>query len=543
MSKIKFYTHYPVSDAGVQSRKIPGFRYTRRLPNANDSSDAKSIIGSKINLPDCPAIRAKGIDPTKNYDLNELVIGTDQVLFNSSDYANRASNMMVGSSRDEFEYRWLKHTKGRIDYSDYFDDSISYFAQANYSAAFSAKGLAEEGVEQGTLNFKDENLSSIPASFSRSSEATYVGKDNRLQTAVENEPRIDWINGIPELLIERGSTNYNKHSEDLSVSNYTKHNISVSDGGVYLGKQFQKISPTNVSADTNWIRYESNRGSETIATVSFYAKSAGFRYVEVGRSSVAYNAIFDLEEGTVRKPVNAHNPSSNDASVLNATIKHVGNGVYYCTYTQYTVSVVVFSIYNTIGEAHLTTVDGVSGVEICMINDEDGISATSYIPTNGSIRSRSADSLTLAGIKAYLNSEEFTIVLNAPNSNGGTVLGDDSIIARNSSGDNLFAVNAIQENGQLSLKTWGLSGENANQLTADLAFTGRKTLTYDGNRFYEYSLNTSGDTITSSVIQSNWKNLNELLLNGSTDYDNVMRYQSILLLPRYITPSEAKKLV
>lgn len=81
----------------------------------------------------------------------------------------------------------------------------------------------------GVLAYNDENnvFKAIELQSSRASGATYVGEDGLIKDAEVGVPRIDWTNGVGELLLEPQSTNLLPYSEDYSVANYTRRNCTI----------------------------------------------------------------------------------------------------------------------------------------------------------------------------------------------------------------------------------------------------------------------------------------------------------------------------
>ncbi|MEO1892703.1 MAG: hypothetical protein ABGX84_07820 [Alcanivorax sp.] len=194
--------------------------------------------------------------------------------------------------------------------------------------------------------------------------------------------------------IEPEATTSISSSENFTGSPWVSFECSVTpnaavgpDGAVSM----TKLVPT--TADTvHRIRVSSSGTS--VKTVTCLARAAGYRYLTFRRSGGTYNALFDLQEGVV---VEAPTNPLGDAilSDLAATIEHVGNNIYRCSYTQGQASILDFNISETLqgasGNGQSFAGDGVSGIEIFGVNETDGTEISSYIKANGSATIRSAD--------------------------------------------------------------------------------------------------------------------------------------------------------
>lgn len=241
--------------------------------------------------------------------------------------------------------------------------------------------------------------------FSRASTASYWAYDGVLRTAEIDRPRFEYdpvTGGELGPLVEESRTNFMTYSEDFSQAT-TIARMTVSPGSsTYFGKSFTKLIPTAESG-THLIR-RSNSGSG-VSQMTIYAKAAGYRYLLLSRSGASYNAAFDLVDGVV-----IHTPSlilgDATSSDLGASIEHVGNGVYRCSYSQGRASIIDLVINEaSFAAAGAFVGDGTSGIEVFGWQDETGDYPTSYIPTVASTVTRSAD---VGNPPPYSNFEEKT---------------------------------------------------------------------------------------------------------------------------------------
>ena len=88
--------------------------------------------------------------------------------------------------------------------------------------------------EGGTLAYNDENgvFKAIELASSRASTGTYVAESGLIADAEVGVPRIDWTNGVGELLLEPQSTNLFTYSEDFSDASWTKSGTTVTSNAI-----------------------------------------------------------------------------------------------------------------------------------------------------------------------------------------------------------------------------------------------------------------------------------------------------------------------
>ena len=207
----------------------------------------------------------------------------------------------------------------------------------------------------------------------RDTTATYLAQDGTIKTAQENVARVDYTNGVAELLLEPESTNLLEYSNQISPTFRTPEvlvteNYAISPDGTLNAN---KIKFKN---DGNSAAYQSNLSYENSHSFSFYYKGDGD---DVGKTF---------------------------------GVRLVGT-----TETRFFLLTLTNKWKRFEGES-----DGLIGYEI---NNKDGSNiglgsvilygfqlealpyATSYIPTNGAIATRGADSLTNFGSEQIIDSE------------------------------------------------------------------------------------------------------------------------------------------
>ena len=253
------------------------------------------------------------------------------------------------------------------------------------------------GKKDTILAYNDENKNykPLPFDFSRGGSDTVVNKDGLIETVGSGQPRIDYKdNSKGALLLEPSRSNL------VNNSNFQSGWSLLSGGSI---TQNQSISPdgTQNAAILSGDGVGSNAAYTFINvttqeyTYSMFAKK-GSEYIlrMKGFSGGANgNVEFNLNNGTIETP--------SDGNFSNEKIEDYGNGWYRCS-----VKVTVTSSGSkTFGFNREAIVSGdlfsVYGVQF-----EQGSYPTSYIPTQGGVVTRLADSCSNGGNDQVINSTE-----------------------------------------------------------------------------------------------------------------------------------------
>ena len=246
--------------------------------------------------------------------------------------------------------------------------------------------------------------------FSRSGAATRINSQGLIEEVEDgvsrlNYPMIDGkVVGCPHHILEPARTNLIGYSEDFSNSDWTKFNSSVIANSI--------ISPDGTLNASKLIEDTANgthRISDTIIvsgtgvayTQSVFAKSGGNgRYLRMFRGSGTYNnAVFDLENGTI--------VAQGGSRLISTKIEKYPNGWYRCisTYTtQFGNIATYYGLQNDNTDSYQG--DGTSHIYLWGAQLEAGSYPTSYIPTNGSAVTRSAETANDSGDAATFNDSE-----------------------------------------------------------------------------------------------------------------------------------------
>jgi hypothetical protein len=259
-------------------------------------------------------------------------------------------------------------------------------------------------------------------------EATYVGADGLIKTAVANEPRFDHnpVTGVCNgLLIEESRTNLRTLSTDFSSGWGFNANVTVVSG---------QTSPTGDSTASlvtiNAGNFISRIGEKfffggTVYTRSLFVKKTNQRYIWCGdqnNGGYSPNYRFDLDLGI---GVVFSDTSGNNRGY---SITAFGNG-----YFRISVSCTSFDIFSwtannnasfnpLISNSGSAVHDGTESFIAWGYQIEQDTFPTSYIPTTGSTVTRSADvaSITGTNFSRWYNSSEGTWFGSIPTLSGSS---------------------------------------------------------------------------------------------------------------------------
>ena len=245
--------------------------------------------------------------------------------------------------------------------------------------------------------------------FSRSGSATRINKDGLIETVGNgvsrlNYPMIDGVvSGCPTLLLEPSRRNRVPYSEQFDNAAWGKQAITVTANAAISPDGSQtadKIIPS--AASTTHQLYDLSLISSQTCATSIFAKADGINTFDILDGSNAVNgASFNILNGTI----------TNKGSGVGSMI-YYGNGWYRCIVVSTTTG---FRIYcpSSSGDA---TGDGTSGVLFWGAQIEAGSYPTSYIPTNGTTVTRSAETANGSGDADTFNDSEGVLMAEIANS-------------------------------------------------------------------------------------------------------------------------------
>lgn len=267
------------------------------------------------------------------------------------------------------------------------------------------------------LDFANTKALDPRITFTRASTATYFDQFGVMQTAAAGVARFDHNPTTYEslgLLIEEQRTNLLTYSQQFDNAAWSKSNSSIQVNTVVAPDG--TLTADKLVENTASARHELQLVTSLSVTLnapyslSAYLKYAGRQFVSFARSGYNPESVcFDLVNGTV---------TATGANAT-ATITPVGNGWYRCSMVT-AVGDVSYNPYiclrTTSGVSVQTyTGDGSSGVYIWGAQLEAGAFPTSYIKTEASQVTRSADAASMTGtnFSSWYNQAEGTIYCEA----------------------------------------------------------------------------------------------------------------------------------
>lgn len=234
-----------------------------------------------------------------------------------------------------------------------------------------------------------------PATFTRSTIATYIDKDDGLlKSAAIDTARFE-TQGV---LIEGASTNQFTRSEEFDDAVWLKQNWTVTANNAVApdGTTSMDLMVPTVSASSSFTLQNSSVTSGNTYTQTIFAKAGGYDFIQMagstGFNSTTAWANFNLNTGTV----------GNTGATGTASIKDMGGGIYRCRFTTDATATtssgrLIIAVLDADTASRLPGFvgDTVSGVNVWGAQIEELSFASSYIPTTTIAVTREADNLSI----------------------------------------------------------------------------------------------------------------------------------------------------
>ena len=257
--------------------------------------------------------------------------------------------------------------------------------------------------------------------FSRSGKATRINSQGLIEEVSNGQSRLNYpmidgkVVGCPSHLLEPQRTNLITYSEDFSDSSWSKSRASVvlnstisPDGSLNASKLVEDTT------SGGHILYKNNITTGAgINTLSVKVKANGRNWVLLYDSEQGEAVYFDIKNGVAGTIVGTPDAYS---------IKKLPNGWYDISLTTTATLRVDFQIYTAESDGNNAYLgDGVSGIYVWGAQLEQGSYPTSYIPTNGTTVTRSAETATGSGDAATFNDSEGVLMaeISALSDEGG----------------------------------------------------------------------------------------------------------------------------
>ena len=270
------------------------------------------------------------------------------------------------------------------------------------------------------LDFANSKTLDPRIDFTRASGGSYVGADGLIKYAGVNEPRFDHDPETGEslgLLIEESRSNLLTNSQDF-ITDWGKPagtklipNATIAPDGT--------LTATKLAEDTilglTYVFKTNSVTSGITYTVSGFVKAA--ERTEVFLNFTSFNsaftnnsfAFFNLISGNFR---------SVGSSIVNYGSQRLPNGWYRVWISATAIATVAIPIISPFFVSNGTTSfyvgDGTSGIYIWGAQLEVGTFPTSYIPTQGSTRTRQPDITSITGknFSSWYNQDEGTVYVS-----------------------------------------------------------------------------------------------------------------------------------
>ena len=392
-----------LSPTAVSDEKIHSIKPVRTFSNelvTNGNFDADTnwtkfssatISGGTANLPNASAAVTQsgiGLETNKNYKITYDVISSsgNSVLFTT----RGASCLTVDLPSSVGTHTVFARTDSTG--GDEFFISVKAF-----SASAVIDNVSVKKVTEGDFD------------FTRATTATRVNSSGIIASVASGLPRIDFLSGIGQILLEPASTNTATYSNDFSQgTNFGSGNRVLSDSVLSANQgtapdgtnTAQKITDNN-NGGTGSIAISSfgiSLNSGTDSTASMFVKKDTVRYFVIRflNFDTTVDASFDLDTGIVNRGT--------------GVMTDYGNGWYRCSTTFNTTTDLVggiqFLITNSSSGNGGNLRDGSNSTFVWGYQAEENSFATSYIPTTTSSVTRNADLANNSGDASLINTTE-----------------------------------------------------------------------------------------------------------------------------------------
>ena len=370
--------------------------------------------------------------------------------------------------------------------------------------------------------------------FSRSGSATRIAKNGLITTVDSNVPRLEYplidgvVNGCPSLILEPARTNLVTYSENFAGSGWNNFasinpipNSTISPQGI-LNASTLKCSNSNV------FRYSFTASSSTnyVGSVFVKAKETTNDFgIQTLESGTPYVSVFNIESGVVVTQASNHT----------ASIEDFGNGWFRCS-VKFNSGSSTSNIFDFKGSQTTVNKDFYAwGASL-----EVGSFPTSYIPTNGSTVTRSAETANGSGDAATFNDSEgvfYCEIAALSNTNSFEDLSLSDGTSNNKIQFFLHSTNSITAR----VTVGGSIQYNRSYLPQDITTFSKYAIKYKANDFSLYVNGIKQNASTSGSIFPN-NTLDELIINDNNVSDFEGKVKQIQVYNSALTDSELETL-
>jgi hypothetical protein len=282
--------------------------------------------------------------------------------------------------------------------------------------------------------------------FARTSTATRVNEDYLIETVAANIPRLDYTNGVAQILVEPESTNLLNYSNDFSNSDWTKQS-----GVTATYNTTETLSPDGTYNATKLIGNGTTGIFDSVTVSGVVSRSI---YIKSVTGNV--NVILKDPQNTVTQ------------KTLNVT-------------TQWQRFELVED--NTISSQGLW-VDDIpsSGIYIYGAQIESQSYSTSYIPTDGSSITRATETLSNAGNSDLFNDTAGTLYCEIAALNNDGVRRDISFSNGNTSNVVRISFHSVSNTIRAQIRAGNVLVASLSYVVLDVKDFYKVALSFDANR-------------------------------------------------------------
>ena len=355
--------------------------------------------------------------------------------------------------------------------------------------------------------------------FTRSGSATRINSKGLIETVASGVSRLNYplidgkVVGCPSHLLEPQRTNLVPYSENFTDSSWFFDDATLISNSVISPDGTQNASTLIGNTVNSRHHIASSVGNAFVdGSYTVFAKAKELRYLQIASvNGTEQFANFDIKNGVIGLVGTAFS---------DAKIEDYGNGWYRC-------SVVSINEYNAF---YLSLVSGLNvtwleswvmsnntdGLYIWGAQLEQGSYATSYIKSNGSATTRSAETANNSGDASTFNDSEGVLMAEI------SALDDDLTNRRITISDNTTNNRIVLGFADTSNTILALVGSNGTQFISTISISDTKlnnkfALKYKQN---DFALWVNGIEIATGTSGNTPLNLNNLKIQGSTGFSN-----------------------
>ena len=361
-------------------------------------SDTSNFTGSIDNV----SVKEVGQD----WDLGgDVTIGDDLAHFESN--TNTYSYI-----RQDISSLASKTYKIQVEVKNYVSGQV----QVGFSGSIANLNVTTNGIYTASVSPNSDNLLfEVSREFNGGNFNFDITSIKIIEiTSDTNLPRIDYTGGVGHWLFEPQSTNLALHSEEFNNTYWGVNNTIVTPN-VAISPSGLQDADSIVSNTTNYLHtIEPTDYTATISssyTFSIYAKSNGSDFIQLFCSTGLNNVYqnYNITNGTLASGDLPTNYSADIIPYANDWYRIV---LKIETTTIPRARVLISPILTDAPRNSSFVGDNVRGVYVWGFQKEQQSFATSYIPTEGSIKTRLQDAASGAGSSDLINSTEGVLYLN-----------------------------------------------------------------------------------------------------------------------------------